>query len=440
MKLLNSILSIILALNFVNAKVINFENEYQTVDLIENKDFKYKFHCIDNINNICEKISDELSVALNELSNALEIKETIVFESYALDTSKYYGLNYNSLANTLDTNFISLKTSNDDNTPPYAYPQALAKQLKVDRKLKLKKNDFIIFFNTFKINELFNYNKDSNISIIILHEILHGLGFTTTGGSHDYGDDYPPAYLPNLIYNMDSEVIEKLNSIEDVMSYSPWSTFIPLGIYQKYLINLTNKKNIFQNLGFVHNDFNQCLWSIWAKSIEELTSNCYFKRLSGNIQHELGKAASSFYTYQNMGFLTYNNKEITVQTFDGIYNQSSSICHIDSKYDSMRSEAFGDETNEENAYKYLDENVLMFYSDTGYSKDLILKTVAKKNKHGLISDDIIDILKTLGWAEKGESYSDDLYYVDDFTIPEQNVVKYYLKYNEVISKYDSKIV
>jgi len=74
MKLSNIILSATLALKIISAKSINYEkNDREEIEYLENKDFKYQFHCIDDINGVCDKISGELNTALNDLSNTFGI-------------------------------------------------------------------------------------------------------------------------------------------------------------------------------------------------------------------------------------------------------------------------------------------------------------------------------------------------------------------------------
>jgi len=75
-----------------------------------------------------------------------------------------------------------------------------------------------------------------------------------------------------------------------------------------------------------------------------------------------------------------------------------------------------------NIYDYYDENFIMYYNglDKYFSDDYMLKTVNKNSKHWLIGNGIINILKTIGWTEKGKTRLDNIYYIDDdFEYPKQ---------------------
>jgi len=209
MKILNYFYSALLAFEFVRAKSIYLNkvvknnipeiNIVGNRDVIENTDFKYNFHCIEDVNGICVKIIKEINIALNDLSSTFDIKQQIFFEAFTINaTAALEPSNANLVACATDINFVSLKSSSDLNAPPYAYTQALAKQLNTNRKVNFKKNDFIIYFNIDLINFLLFLNPNTSLSTIILHEIIHGLGFLCTGSLYNFESESSNVYRLNM--------------------------------------------------------------------------------------------------------------------------------------------------------------------------------------------------------------------------------------------------
>jgi len=137
---------LILILIYIASEQLNVPEEDNSFELVESKEYNfiYKLHCHNN----CEKIKDDLNFAFNTTSNAFEIYQPVVFEVYAEDLTSKYNFSNNVLAEVLDTNYVPLKTSRSKSSAPYLYPQALAKQLKLNKQPKYKKNDFIMLINT----------------------------------------------------------------------------------------------------------------------------------------------------------------------------------------------------------------------------------------------------------------------------------------------------
>jgi len=363
---------------------------------------------------------------------------------------------------TVDINFVSLKSSNDESAIPYAYTQALAKQLNTDREINLKKNDFLILFNTDLINYILTVNPNTSISPIILHEIIHGLGFLGTGTLNSYGVNANSTYeeivksssfMPSLLTDIEADAINNANTLEEIMSIpAEYDSFVPLSIYQKYLIDLNTNETIFDNLGFIHEAFNQCLESYDQSllvTINDVAKDC-FDNFNQETKDELVNIAQNYYVKnKSIGFLPDDNNLMIVQTFENDFLPASSISHNDSKQHNIvmeMSKIYGEDipqeylvVSEQNAEELLDENFLMYYHVVFLSRDFILKTITKNNKHGLIGPKIVSTLKTIGWTEKGDQFSDDLYYVDNDNVPEQNAVRYIMKYYSLLSQQQALI-
>jgi len=371
----------------------------------------------------------------------IEFREPVVFESYAINATQALPQFTNYTAFTTDFNYVSLKSSNDTETPPYLYPQSLAKQLNLDRELNLKKNDFLIFFNTDNIDKILKYYPDMSFSTVFLHEIIHGLGFGGTGTLNNFDSDAltltaseeemleylaGSSFTPNLLNGIDGDEIDNAKTLEDIDKIEKQDyIFTPLSIYQKYLIDLDTNEKIFKDLGFVHEEFNKCIENSY-----ETLKDCV-NDFDTETKYLLKKIVTDYYIkYQSTGFLTADNLIMPIQTFDSIFNSASSISHNDSKLYHTLLEINNNNTEipeDFNIITELDEDFLMYYELPPASREVLLKTVAKNNKHGLIGPKIVSALKTIGWTEKGEKSSDDIYYIDNDNIPEQNAMKLILK-------------
>ncbi|OUM69173.1 hypothetical protein PIROE2DRAFT_19717 [Piromyces sp. E2] len=464
MKISNILLSAALVFNYAKARVINTENSNDVIEnnnkesnnVIENKNFKNEYHCINDVNGICDAILGEINVALNDLSSTFEFKQQVVFESYIFNATDIMPQYSNLVALATDINFVSLKSSNDLNTPPYIYTQALAKQLNINREINLKKNDFVIIFNTDIIDKLLTFVPNYNLSTTILHEIIHVLNNfnaipPSAASSEDEIKKYfaESSFMPSTVLSIDSNVIDNATSIMDLLNIKQEITsFYPLSIYQKYLIDLNTNEKIFKDLGFLHEIFNKCIESygnVELKDISAIITNCVNK-FDTETKNSIRNVAVNYYIKpESMGFLSNDNSILGVQTFDGKFITSSSVFHSDYKYfnemDKKRINGnlppeYGNIT-EENAREKLDENFLMYFDTIMLSRESLLKTVAKDNKHGLIGPNIVSALKTMGWTEKGEKSSDDLYYVDSDNYPEQCETKLNFKVYSLFTEMNS---
>jgi len=368
-----------------------------------------------------------------------EIYKPIVFDVYIDDLSKY---GYNRfIAGCTDINLIALRFSNDTKTPPYTYTQALVKQLNLNKNIEFKEKDFTLLVNvnttyTDKLN--ITYQVDLEHSI--LHELLHGLGFGSETGHikeldstnknktiHDY------VYAPREMHEINEKLLLNVEGHSDyfyLWGSSEYKGLYPLSIYEKHFVDLHTKKYIFKGLEFLYQELD-CFNKTLLINVSDDFATCVNK-LSSKTRDIITTIPMKYYLKaHSIGFLNKLGKIIPLQTFDNAYREGGSICHIEftkeKEFNKYLNETIkgnnqnSPNLNNDNIYNYIDENMLMYYCEVGADHDLILSTVAKNNKHELISSDILSVLTTLGWTEKGTTKSNNTYYVaDDIIIPELN--------------------
>ena len=418
----------------------------------------------------------------------IEIYEPIIFEVFIDDLTKY---EMNDLCGAvLDVNHVVLKSSNDTSSAPYLYPQSLAKQLSLNKRPNFKQNDFIMILNNMKsMGDYYEFYLKQGYARTIIHEIIHGLGHKSimsiedlrkfdlnksieeieksyendeNGENGENGENYDKfilylsnedveniKILPNSINDFNSDVIKNAKNEKEI-ELSTFNAdvygFYPLSVYDKYIVDINSKKPIFEKLTHLYEDLNNCYSNIPFKFSEyyNKTREC-FNQLDADTKNTLSTLPQKYILKGNsIGILTVDNTVVPLQTFDGFYIDGSSVHHTNSEIfnEIIKNSTIHDAylnnmlITEDNVEYYLDENFIMYFQDfENLPRDVLLRTVAKNNKHGLIGPGIVSILKTLGWTEKGEQPSNDTYYlVEDIEIPEQNNFKeYVLKIYDILS-------
>ncbi|OUM68443.1 hypothetical protein PIROE2DRAFT_58095 [Piromyces sp. E2] len=421
-------------------------------EYIETKDFHYNFRCLDNFNDACDVAKEDFENALKVLSKTFEFYEPLNFEVIIDDLSKY-GLE-NANGGVMDINFVPLKTSNDENVPTYIYTQAQAKQLKLNTKPNFKKNDFIFTLNNFKIDpDTMEKFAKKRYTRLIVHEIIHAMGFTnnemisqlkdtdevvpispghfTTDGSDKF------KFLPSLNVDMNWDKLSKAKEFEEYINGlydAKLKSVSPLSVFSKYIVDIKTKESLFEDLGFIYKDYN-CFDDNLI--IKDITSKKCFKCYSGlseKIKKSIDNITNHILKSKSIGFLTNKGTVVPLQTFNNEFHPGSSIIHtqfdrndeIRNDPDSRKRFVKGSFINRKNILEYYDKEALMYYTQAdSITDDEFIRTVGKNNREGFIGQDTIDILKTLGWNEKGDKKSDTIYYYDDsIFVPEQNTFKF----------------
>jgi len=459
-----------LAYKAANSMAVDYDllrREATTIDSVENKDFKITYYCIEDYNNKCSSYKNYLKESIDILSETFEFYKPISIEAFVDDSEIYAACSIGGFAD--DINYIALKSSNNTNATPYVYSQALAKQLNLNVEPKYKEYDFSILLNTFKCFERLEKKENkkpvdffskAGYTRTITHEIIHGMGFIATNFLHEFNitsevpygdlkstnitekssrDKISLAPLPIIDYNTD--ILSTAKDIDDLnkgIFSSPIKGFYPLSIFEKYIVDINTKEKIFENLGSLYKEVqDKCLPNgsvFYSELIEKNMFECY-QNLSDETKLSLASITDHYLKTKSIGILTKNGNVEPLQTFDNFYTFGSSVVHPDfKKYPDLLSYLY---TDEELVIKYLNadfyndtyvqqfidgEYVMYFGIDDNISIDMYKRNI--KNKHGLIGQGIVEILKTLGWTEKGEQRSNDLYYVDESIVfPTTEVIR-----------------
>ncbi|OUM65267.1 hypothetical protein PIROE2DRAFT_7724 [Piromyces sp. E2] len=398
--------------------------------------FKYTTNCREeDSKNICNNVEEITKKITTDLSNTLEIYNTVTFNVYVDKLSKYEKED-TLLCQCVDINTVALKMTGDD-TISYVYPLALAKQLTLDKNVPPRENDFTLVVNIDSIKKKMEGNTNA-LYMAMLHEMLHGFGiFQDLQLKKINKNDVNYVLLPKPIAVTTREEIESIQSISDFDVFSlKFGGFLPLSIYEKNIVDLasgnrnyllTNLSSLYQNL----NCFNPGI------SIDEMRNEDYkncMAKLPQPTQQLMSSIPEQYYLKgHSMGFLTSEGKVIPLQTYDKEYHSDTSVIHIEfSKsaefyqyMDSVvsdRSQFSPDQyIHEDNVGNFFDENLLMCprNSNMYLSESLFLSTVGKNNKYGWISPDILSMLTTMGWTEKGKEKATTNYIIDsDINLPE----------------------
>jgi len=437
------------------------------LEIINGKNFTYKYHCNDDKDErkYCEGIKNDLDYAFTKLSDTFEFYQPIVFETYVEDFAKYH--EDNTLAFVTDSNYVSLKSSND--SVPYIYPQALAKQLVLNKEPDYKKNDFKLVINSC------DHCRDNEFRSIYIHEILHGLGFSNRNlivklddsisenseSELELTEDSQYAIFPYRVPLYDEKLMENVSNIEEYNNQimnTEISKFPPLNIFDKYIASLESGEKLYDDLSLYYEELNQkCLPKDGSPLHVKDTANKYskecFEKLSSETQEKITRIVTDYFFMSNStGFLTMDGDIISLQTYDYHYMQGSSISHITNPLNDMFMNAllydpdFSIEDwidlqdgvfKKEKILEIYDDKFIIYASDDdNFTVEEMIELLPNNKKHPLIGDGIVKIFKTMGWTEKGEQRSNEMYYVDEsINIPEDNSFEYEeIKKSEILSK------
>jgi len=349
-----------------------------------------------------------LKRAEDEISNALEIKNTINVDVYIEDFCEtLQSVTCASLVGkTYSPIYVALKEG--PNEREYAYPQALAKQLSLDKEIEFSDHDLIIYLNTNMANE--NYSE-----LITTHEILHGLGFmgngVVIGKSIGMKDITEELFSPYIYYD--------IKNVGQNFNYQLLG-FLPFTVYEKHIVAVDEPNTYLYRNGF--DEFYNKSVNITSYILNTLSSSSdQFSVLSGIYKDIYSKSknlsiyrkiAQLYITQNAVGFKSSDGEIIKLQTFNNKYLSASTICHIavPFKCETLNTCSSIDVNDYDNDY-------LMYFS---LPLKLNVNELLKKfnNRHDFIGPKIMKILTTIGWAEKGNEYDNKTYYVVDDQFPD----------------------
>ncbi|OUM59980.1 hypothetical protein PIROE2DRAFT_63423 [Piromyces sp. E2] len=357
------------------------------------------------------------------ISNAIEIKKTINVDVYIEDfCDSLQNIQCTSLVGmTYAPLYIALKDG--PNEREYAYPQALTKQLNLNKAVDFADHDLIVYLNT-------KMAKDDYSDLIVTHEILHGLGIMGNGvvigksiGMNDMDDEF---FSPYVYYDLE-ENNKKYN-------YHLLG-FLPFTVYEKHIVSLKDPETYLCRSGF--EEFYQQSINITSYSLNAMSSandqfsvltDIYKEIYNNNKSTDRYREIAKLYkTLNSVGFKSSDGEVITLQTFNNKYLSSSSICHIAVPYKCDEIQKCFSENIED-----YDPNFLMyFYYPIQFKTSSMINRF--NNKYGLIGPKIMKILTTIGWTEKGKPEDEKTYYVTNDQFPDVYDNLFEIKANNKIS-------
>jgi len=473
MKATSLLLSFILAFTTVYSKAVdinindkiiseqlNVSEEDNSFELVKSNDYNfiYKFHCSDE-GDYCEGIKNNLEFAFMTISNAFEIYQPIVFEVFVDDLIGKYKYTDDKLAGVFDLNYVPLKASESNSSTPYLYPQTLVKQLKLNKQPKYKKNDFIMIINNWASNP---EKRNNEYRSLLTHELLHGLGFDSlasvselnsndnSGGPLVFNENAKYAIFPYVLPSFNEKLLEitDITEFKEQLDDSKVSQFLPFSVFDKNIVSLKSGEKIFEKLQSYYEEVSEkCLdgTPLTLKDLNDKYRSSCFSKLSNKTQEIVTSIIKeNYFEHHTLGILTNDGDMVPLQTMDNTYVPGSSVIHTanplyDKASDLMR-EGNLDSLNElmnnstgivkkEAILKYYDDNYILYFSDEdNFTVEEMLEFLPNNEKHPLIGEGIIKILKTFGWTEKGKKESTETYYLDEsFDIPEANGFEYLRK-------------
>ena len=368
------------------------------------------------------------------------------------------------MAFVTDANVVPLRTSNKKSSPPYLFNQALAKQIKINKKPKYKENDFTLVINNCNTS---TECKNNELRTVIIHEMLHGLGFMSkpkvikmTDNKNDNkigeiifteNDKYAFYTQTATSYNKKLMKITKTEEYENQLYNSKITNFIPFNIFDKYLVSLKTGDRIFKNIPFYYEELNKKCFpkGSFSLTLKDFTTSFIYdcvKNLSSETQIIVNRIIKDHYFDVNtLAIETYDGEKIPLQTLNGQYSYSNCVSHINNPIFNelyRRVEEYGPNSEsvidmfnldtsfkEDYILKYYDDNYILYMSDEDdFTVEEMLKKLPNNKKHPLIGNGIVKIMATLGWTEKGRKRNNHIHYLDEtINIPESQVFKYYYK-------------
>ncbi|KAG4089499.1 hypothetical protein H8356DRAFT_1007215 [Neocallimastix lanati (nom. inval.)] len=351
------------------------------------------FICDEVDENQCNKLKEAVNRASKMLAEALDLYRPIIakFEVRS-DVREGTG------AFTNIPTYYSLKDPEEQFI--YTYPIALTKQLITDREIQFNTN--VEFDTHIVVNKLILQDTFYPAPIIV-HEMLHSMGFITNtamikNGNLEfevpkYGNDY---YMPGILKSEDQE-----------NGYKVIDGFFPISIYEKNFVEMENPNHYFFNepfkslsdvkdLGIV---VHEPMYYDDRRNLYKVTE--FVEKWTGMSEgEEFYKKAHEFH---KVGFKTKSGIVIPVCT--NINGEDPSLFHLGSRND----EDLGDGTMK----KEYDENYVIYCGDREVQSppEEKIKKYAKPDHVGDLSQEIIDVLSTLGYHRKNDPPSDKVYQV-----------------------------
>ncbi|ORX69345.1 Metallo-dependent phosphatase [Anaeromyces robustus] len=232
--------------------------------------FHYNFYCLEDNNNKCDLIKNDVHQAIELLSKNSESSRKFEFDVIVDDFLKYEFINKQEIITIILDKDISTSTSssyltlldNDNNNSKNLIYQPLIQVINsFTTTNKFRKRDFIILLNNFK-NVQIQLDSQINYKALILNEIIKELNEST-----EIQLNTPKIYARNennlsrilsVIGTWNEVINDTLNIFGSYKSFAHWNnTLISSNIDTFSLID--NKYKRIIAVGDIHGDYNKLL-------------------------------------------------------------------------------------------------------------------------------------------------------------------------------------
>ncbi|KAI9597239.1 hypothetical protein BDF19DRAFT_412224 [Syncephalis fuscata] len=283
--------------------------------------FTVEMNCLDdNSNNICDKAKKAFNMASRIISNVLILDAPLVVNATIFNFCKR--INHcikdgkQPLGKAAPARTMIIKDSDGISR---VYPQSLIKQLPSQTHPAYDKYDIVAEFNS-DANFWFDGDgqikgKQSDFLFVAVHELIHGLGFTTSW--KDYVNEQITALTPNPL---------PANSINDPSAQFQFSGFFE-NAFDRYLVELPSLSTI-PKITKALNGFNHGVGTIYSSQFE------FIDTLTRSPEYAMAQYMLNISTTAGkIGFMPKNGKTkedvIVLETnLPTGFSPESSIAHV----------------------------------------------------------------------------------------------------------------
>ncbi|CAB4399069.1 unnamed protein product [Rhizophagus irregularis] len=168
----------------IDCPMVSTNDKRQSIPTSNDLMFIINFKCLTNDKITCGKVENVLITAGKFITATLNLKTAITVDAQFLNYCLTYGdcdQEKVILGSTRPARMIPIQ---DTDGKVRLYPQALLKQLELPEHPQYGPSDIITSFNSdtnfwFEGDPLYTLKDNSDMLYVVVHELIHGLGFTT---------------------------------------------------------------------------------------------------------------------------------------------------------------------------------------------------------------------------------------------------------------------
>lgn len=311
---------------------------------------------------ICQKAQSTFNLAFEILLGNLVLNQNILvnasFTDFCATTSQCTTDGFQVLGGAAPARSIVLE---DDDGMLRAYPQALVRQMNLPQHPAFTGSDIFAQFNS---KARFHFPEDtgpmgagqSDFLFVVLHEMAHGLGFTSSWD--DYLNDTPLALTPGINGGSSGAQFAFGGFVEN--------------IFDRFVIETATNTPLSARTAALNNAFPTSNFASSQAFFAALQASPVFKANSPQV-FKLSTTAGS------LAFVTNNKARMTLETSLNPYQPGSSVSHADLK-------TFSDTS----------DFLMRFRVDPGTS----LADAVNRGKGGPLGPLLLGVLESLGYATK----------------------------------------